>query len=326
MKTLTKALVLGFSFLFLVIGTLVVFIDYEFDRAIDTSGPVVVIIPKGSGLNDIAQVLNANGILQYSSVFIVAVKLLGLSRQLKAGEYSFPASVSPREVLNILSSGSTLIRQVTVPEGLTSSQIVVLLNNTESLVGSITEIPLEGTLLPETYNYSLGDSRERIIERMQQEMSSRLPALWLNRDKTIPINNIYEAIILASIIEKETSIKEERFLISRVFINRLQRNMRLQSDPTVVYGLPEKIASRPITRADLNNKTPHNTYRIMGLPKTPICNPGIASIEAALNPAKAKFIYFVASGGGYHAFSTTLSTHNKNVRKWRTLSNKKKAR
>jgi UPF0755 protein len=259
-------------------------------------------------------------------VFIVAVKLLGLSRQLKAGEYSFPTSVSPREVLNILSSGSTLIRQVTVPEGLTSSQIVVLLNNTESLVGSITEIPLEGTLLPETYNYSLGDSRERIIERMQQGMSSRLPALWLNRDKTIPINNIYEAIILASIIEKETSIKDERFLIARVFMNRLQRNMRLQSDPTVVYGLPKNVPSRPISRADLNTKTPHNTYQIMGLPKTPICNPGIASIEAALNPAKAKFIYFVASGGGYHAFSTTLSAHNKNVRKWRTLSNKKKAR
>jgi UPF0755 protein len=323
-RKLTKALVLGFILLFLAIGTITSFVYYEFDRAADASGSAIVLIPKGSGLNDIAQILNDNGILRYPSVFVVGVKLLGLAGQLKAGEYSFRRWASPREVLNILSSGSTLIRQITVPEGLTSSQIVVLLNNMETLAGSINDIPLEGTLLPETYNYSLGDSREQIIERMQQGMSSRLPALWLNRDKAIPIKNIYEAIILASIIEKETAIKEERFLISRVFINRLQRNMRLQSDPTVVYGLKKERLSRPITRAELNAKTPHNTYRIMGLPKTPICNPGIASIEAALNPAKAKFIYFVARGGGYHAFSANLSDHNKNVRKWRILSNKNK--
>jgi UPF0755 protein len=324
MKILTKASVLGFSLLFLVIGTLVVFFNNEFNRSANTSSSRVLIIPKGSGLNDIAQILNENGILRYSLVFVVGAKLLSLSRELKAGEYNFPPGVSAREILNTLSSGKTLIRRITVPEGLTSSQIVVLLNNTESLAGSITEIPREGSLLPETYNYSWGDSRAKVIERMQQGMSSRLPALWRNRDKTIPIKNISEAVILASIIEKETSIRKERFLIASVFINRLQRNMRLQSDPTVVYGLPKKMSSRLITRADLNTKTPHNTYRIMGLPKTPICNPGVASIEAALNPAKAKFFYFVASGNGQHAFSKTLSEHNKNVRKWRIFNNKKK--
>ena len=284
----------------------------------------LLIIPKGFGLSDIAKHLEKNGVIKNRYVLIFGAKLLGVSTELKAGEYAFPARVQPSKVLEFLSAGRTLIRQVTIPEGLTSAQIVRLLENEKTLSGFITKIPKEGSLFPETYNYSFGDTRATILARMKKKMDIKLREAWGRRDKAIPIKNVYEALTLASIIEKETAKREERFLIASVFTNRLSKKMRLQSDPTVTYGMSLNDLSRPISRADLKRETLHNTYVVRGLPKTPICNPGGASIEAALNPARTDFFYFVAKGSGFHSFSKTLVEHNKNVRKWRSMRRKLK--
>ena len=292
---------------------------FEFNSPGELKADRVLIIPKGSGLNSIASLLNNNEVIKSKYPFILAAKILGLSGRLKAGEYKFSKMVQPVSVLETLAAGRTMIRHVTIPEGLTSKEVVTLLKEKTGLSGTINSIPLEGTLLPETYYYSFGDSRLEILNRMQKQFKSKMKDLWGKRNLNIPLKTSYEAVILASIIEKETAVREERFLISSVFTNRLYRKMRLQSDPTVIYGVPDKEPNQPITRTDLRRKTAHNTYVIQGLPKTPICNPGIASIEAALHPATTDYFYFVAKGGGRHSFSKTLKEHNKNVQKWRKI-------
>ena len=291
----------------------------EFNRPAELQSDTVIIIPKGSGLSEIANLLTNNGVIESKYPFILGAKLLGLSGRLKAGEYEFSKMVKPVTVLETLAAGRTMIRHVTIPEGLTSKEVVTLLKEKTGLSGSINSIPLEGTLLPETYYYYFCESRLEILYRMQKQFKSKMKDLWGKRNLNIPLKTSYEAVVLASIIEKETAVREERFLISSVFTNRLYRKMRLQSDPTVTYGVPDKEPNQPITRTDLRRKTAHNTYVIQGLPKTPICNPGIASIEAALHPATTDYFYFVAKGGGRHSFSKTLKEHNKNVQKWRKI-------
>ena len=291
----------------------------EFNSRGELKADRVLIIPKGSGLNGIASLLNDNEVIKSKYPFILGAKILGLSGRLKAGEYKFSKMVQPVSVLKTLATGRTMIRHITIPEGLTSNEIVRLLKEKTGLSGSINSIPSEGTLLPETYYYSFGDSRLEILNRMQRQFTSKIKELWGKRNPNIPVKTSYEAVILASIIEKETAVREERFLIASVFTNRLYRKMRLQSDPTVIYGVKDKESNEPITRTDLRRKTSHNTYVIQGLPKTPICNPGIASIEAALHPATTDYFYFVAKGGGRHSFSKTLKEHNKNVKKWREI-------
>tara|TARA_E500000331_G_scaffold345065_1_gene382124 strand:- start:1062 stop:2039 length:978 start_codon:yes stop_codon:yes gene_type:complete len=292
---------------------------FEFNSPGELEADRVLIIPKGSGLNGIASLLNDNEVIKSKYPFILGAKILGLSGRLKAGEYKFSKMVQPVSVLKTLATGRTMIRYITIPEGLTSNEIVRLLKEKTGLSGTINSIPSEGTLLPETYYYSFGDSRLEILNRMQRQFTSKITELWGKRNPNIPVKTSHEAVILASIIEKETAVREERFLIASVFTNRLYRKMRLQSDPTVLYGVTDKEPNEPITRTDLRRKTSHNTYVIQGLPKTPICNPGIASIEAALHPATTGYFYFVAKGGGRHSFSKTLKEHNKNVKKWREI-------
>jgi UPF0755 protein len=319
-----RAVVFGLVVFSVAFSCLTYFAYSAFYHSGELKNARLVIIPKGFGLSDIAKYLEKNGIIKNRYVLILGAKFLRVSTQLKAGEYAFPARVPPSKILELLSAGRTLIRQVTIPEGLTSAQIVRLLENEKNLSGVIAKTPKEGSLFPETYNYSFGDTRVTILARMQKKMEINLREAWSKRDRTIPIKNVYDALKLASIIEKETAKREERFLIASVFANRLKKKMRLQSDPTVTYGRSRSDLSRPISRADLKRKTPHNTYIVRGLPKTPICNPGAASIEAALNPARTDFFYFVAKGSGLHSFSKTLVEHNKNVRKWRSMRQKLK--
>tara|TARA_B100001057_G_scaffold429616_1_gene455823 strand:- start:10926 stop:11828 length:903 start_codon:yes stop_codon:yes gene_type:complete len=294
----------------------------EFNRPVELQSDRVIIIPKGSGLNEIASLLSDNGVIKSKYPFILGAKIFGLSGRLKAGEYEFSKIVKPAAVLKTLIAGRTLVRHITIPEGLTSKEIIKLLKEETGLLGTINSTPPEGSLLPETYYYSFGDSRLEMVNRMKRQLSLKLRELWDKRNPNIPIKTSYEAVILASIIEKETAIREERFLIASVFTNRLYHKMRLQSDPTVIYGVRGKEADERITQTDLRRKTAHNTYIIKGLPKTPICNPGVASIEAALHPATTDYFYFVAKGGGRHSFSKSLKEHNINVKKWRKAQEK----
>src|SRR5690606_12136402 len=228
----------------------------------------------------------------------------------------------------ILSQGKAVLYRLSIPEGLTSQQIVARLKAEENLAGDITEVPPEGSLLPDTYRYSRGTARADIIERMRADQRRFIAAIWDKRQKDLPFQTIEQALVLASIVEKETGRADERERIAGVFVNRLRRGMRLQSDPTIIYGIAggQGTLGRPITRSDIDTPTAHNTYAITGLPPTPICNPGRAAIEATLNPAKTKDVYFVADGTGGHSFSETLKEHNAAVQVWRQIEREMRAR
>jgi UPF0755 protein len=226
-----------------------------------------------------------------------------------------------REAVALLTSGKTIVHRLTLPEGVMSAEAAALIAAAEPLVGEIGTIPPEGSLLPETYHFSRGDTRSDLIARMQAAQDEVLAELWPTRSDDLPFDTRREAVILASIVEKETGVAEERPLVASVFINRLRKEMRLQSDPTVVYGLTdgEGPLGRALTRADLEIATPYNTYLIDGLPPGPIANPGRASLAAVLSPAESEYLYFVADGSGGHAFAKTLTQHNRNVANWRKI-------
>jgi len=278
-----------------------------------------VVIPKGSGLDRITTTLVNAGIIADPMVFKIGVQLRKDAGKLRAGEFAFPAKTSPMEAAEILKNGKTVVRKVTFPEGLSSYQIVDILNRTEGLIGDVALVPGEGALLPETYHFSFGDDRAELLRRMSFKMQDALENLWRKRSSDLPFKRMEEATILASIVEKETGQHAERPLVAAVFINRLRRGMRLQSDPTVVYGLTEGKGplGRALTRQDWKIDSPFNTYRIKGLPPSPIANPGLASLQAVFNPAKTKDLYFVADGTGGHVFARTLREHNRNVANWR---------
>ena len=290
-----------------------------------------VVIQRGAGVNAIAQQLAEEGVLPDPWTLRVGVRLFGEGRSLKAGEYRFAARTSAQAVLDKLISGDVVQRQLTIPEGLTSAQVVDLLAGADGLIGEVAAPPPEGSLLPETYAFTLGDSREALIQRMRTGMEAALAELWAKRAPELPLKSAEEAVTLASIVEKETGVAAERPRVAAVFVNRLKRGMPLQSDPTVIYALTggkaaslangEGILGRRLTRADLDADHPYNTYRIPGLPPGPIANPGRASIAAVLNPPSTNDLYFVADGTGGHAFAATLDEHNRNVAKWRKLQN-----
>jgi UPF0755 protein len=292
---------------------------------VNRAGPLntdsAVVIPRGSGLEAISLALSDADVIDRPLLFVAMAKVTGANRGLKAGEYAFPAHVSIAEALRILQSGKTVVRRFTVPEGLTSSQIVTLLREEPALSGEIKDEPAEGSLLPETYHYSWGDSRTDLLKRMQAAMQTAIKTAWDKRSLSLPIDNPKRAMVLASIVEKETSVPQERARVAGVFINRLIANMRLQSDPTVVYALTQGTGSlgRPLNRADWKYESPYNTYLVDGLPPAPIANPGKASIEAVMNPEQHDFVYFVADGSGGHAFARTLAEHNRNVAHWRDV-------
>lgn len=277
-----------------------------------------IVIPSGTGLEGIATSLKRAGAIRHDFVFVIGARVARQARILKAGEYLIPASSSPRQVMEILASGKTVVRRLTIPEGLTAAEVMARLELAEGLTGTVAD-PDEGSLLPETYHFSYGDSRQDIVKRMQASMAETVARLWDMRATDLPVRTPEEAVILASIVERETGIPQERGLVAGVFVNRLKRGMRLQSDPTVAYGIAPGGLDRPLTRADLKEPTPYNTYVIKGLPPAPIANPGIDAIRAVMNPVATDYLYFVADGSGGHAFARTLAEHNRNVRKWRKI-------
>ncbi|MBI1261531.1 MAG: endolytic transglycosylase MltG [Rhizobiales bacterium] len=289
------------------------------------SGPAetdtVVWLPKGVGVTSIAKRLSEAGVIAHPLLFRVAVRLHGAEATLKAGEYEIPAHSSMAEIVSLLRTGKSLMHKLTAPEGLTSEQIVAIIAADPVLEGPTPDVPPEGSLLPETYNFTRGTTRAELLDRMAQAQKKLIAAHWSKRQEGLPIKTPQEAIILASIVEKETGIASERPRVAAVFINRLRKPMRLQSDPTIIYGLVggKGALGRPIRRSELDRQTPYNTYQIDGLPPTPICNPGAAAILAVLDPPDSKELYFVADGSGGHAFSETLAGHERNVKNWRQI-------
>jgi UPF0755 protein len=300
-----------------------------FWNAFNGNGPLAeektVVVPKGSGVAAIAELLAAEGVIEYPLVFKIGVQLFGKEQPLQAGEFLFPPSASPRGAMQVLIDGKSVLHRITIAEGLTSREIFAVLEATPLLEGSLPSLPPEGSLLPETYFFVRGDQRSAIVERMQANMQEKLAELWEKRDpKLANLANAEEAVILASIVEKETGVKAERARVAAVFHNRLRIGMPLQSDPTAIYGITQgkEALGRNLTYADLKAVNDYNTYVIQGLPPTPIANPGIEALHAVLNPITSKELYFVADGTGGHAFAETLDQHNKNVAKWRKLQKK----
>jgi peptidoglycan lytic transglycosylase G len=280
----------------------------------------LVNIPRGLGIRDIADLLQREGVIDQPYVFMGGVIVLKARGELKYGEYQFGKQASVAEVVDTITEGKVIQHGLTVPEGLTSEQIVARLLENDVLTGQIREIPREGTLLPETYKFTRGMTREQIVQRMQQAHRRVLQEVWERRMPDLPIKTPEQLVTLASIVEKETGRPEERTRVAAVFVNRLKGRMRLQSDPTIIYGLTGGKGSlgRPILRSEIDQPTPYNTYVVDGLPPGPIANPGRASLEAAANPARTKELYFVADGTGGHVFSDNYAEHQKNVARLRS--------
>lgn len=329
MNGLVTLLLLGV----LAAGALLYWGKREFEKPGPLTQEKIVVIPADSGLVRIADILESEGVIESPYdllghyVFIGGVRAYQQQGRLKAGEYAFPAGVSMRGVMNMLVSGKAIMHQITFPEGLTSQQIVDRLKQSEFLTGSIPTVPAEGTLLPETYSFTRGASRGQILEQMKSAHAKALDQIWARRDRGLPFSEPKELVTLASIVEKETGKADERPHVASVFLNRLERNMRLQSDPTIIYGLVGGAGTlgRPITRADIDKPTPYNTYHVNGLPPGPIANPGRAALEAVANPSSTKDLYFVADGTGGHIFAASLAEHNRNVAKWRKVERAKAA-
>jgi UPF0755 protein len=281
----------------------------------------LVNIPRGLGIRDIADLLQREGVIDQPYVLMGGVIVLKARGELKYGEYQFSRQASVADVVDTITEGKVIQHALTVPEGLTSEQIVARLLENDVLTGQIREIPREGTLLPETYKFTRGMTREQIIQRMQQAHRRVLQEVWERRMPDIPIKTPEQLVTLASIVEKETGRPEERTRVAAVFVNRLKGRMRLQSDPTIIYGLTGGKGSlgRPILRSEIDQPTPYNTYVVDGLPPGPIANPGRASLEAAANPARTKELYFVADGSGGHVFSDNYAEHQKNVARLRSI-------
>ncbi|WOH63327.1 endolytic transglycosylase MltG [Bradyrhizobium sp. BWA-3-5] len=300
---------------------------YYYGRQIlETPGPLqedkIVNIPTRAGKRDIADVLLREGVINVSPwAFIGGVFALKASSDLKPGEYSFQKNASLRDVIATIVEGKVVQHAVTIPEGLTSEQIVMRLIDNDIFAGSVREMPREGTLLPETYKFPRGTTREQVIHRLQQSQKRVLAEIWERRNPDVPVRSPEQLITLASIIEKETGRADERSRVAAVFTNRLKQRIKLQSDPTIIYGLVggKGTLGRPIKRSEITQPSPYNTYVIEGLPPGPIANPGRASLEAAANPARTRDLFFVADGTGGHAFTETYDAHQKNVAKLRAL-------
>ncbi len=309
-----------------------------FQNQAGSEGPhtsdIAFVVNRGEGLISVANRLEADGLIKDDRILRLKARMDGSESQIKAGSYIVPAFASPSDILEQLIEGAVIQYRITIPEGLTTAQILRRIKADENLTGEIPDRVIdEGSLLPDTYLFDEGTSRAQFIERMERAQDDLLEALWPERQPDIPVSTVYEAVILASVVEKETGIAEERGLIAGLFTNRLRRGIRLQSDPTIIYGVSQGEPlfnrngdRRPIYQSEIDRKTDWNTYQIDGLPKTPICNPGRDAIAAVLNPPETEYIFFVADGKGGHLFATTNAEHNRNVAAYRAYERDEIAR
>jgi UPF0755 protein len=324
-------LVCGFILFFLVLfGGSWAFVD----RWLNGPGPLeqakTVVVPRGAGRDRMAEIFVKEGVVAKPLAFKIAYLIDSTPRSIKAGEYEVPPHVSVTGLLEILQSGKTVQRRLTVPEGLSTAEIVELVRNAEALDGEISIPVSEGELLPETYFYSRGDTRNQVLERMREAMTKAVDEAWRGRANNLPLASKRDLVVLASMVEKETGQAAERARVAAVFVNRIRARMPMESDPTVIYGIAGgRPLGRELSRADLQRPTPYNTYARPGLPAGPIANPGRAALMAAARPQQTqgrREYYFVADGSGGHAFASTLVDHNRNVARWRELQRQRQDR
>ncbi|WP_404404360.1 endolytic transglycosylase MltG [Pelagibacterium halotolerans] len=279
------------------------------------------IVEPGNVLSTVAQRLEEQGLITNADLFNYGSRFISRGSNLKAGEFNIAARSSMLDIIRELTEGTPILHHVIVPEGFTSWQVVERVNADADLTGSIDVLPVEGSLLPGSYSYQRGDSRQSVIDAMALAMDEALAEVWANRDPDLPLASPEELLTLASIVEKETAVPEERPMIAGVFINRLDIGMRLQSDPTIIYGITrgQSTLGRGLRRSEIEAETPYNTYQIDGLPPGPIANPGIESLRAAANPEETDALYFVADGTGGHVFADSYAEHQANVAAWRAI-------
>ena len=309
----------------------------EVVRAGPSDVETTFIVEPGEPLGAIAARLEQKGLVRNDKIVRLHARFGGHETSLKAGEYAIPPRASISAILDLLESGKVIQYRVTVPEGRTTAQVLKIIEASPELTGDLPETPpAEGSLLPDTYLFSTGTTRIAMIERMQQAQTDLIDSLWDGRQDGLPFDTKEEAIILASVVEKETGLPAERPEIAGLFVNRLKKGMRLESDPTVIYGVSKgeplmrtvngRLVRRTLYRSELDRVTDWNTYQMDGLPKSPICNPGRDAIAAVLDPPETEYIFFVADGTGGHLFSTTLAEHNRNVRDYRAYEREEIAR
>jgi UPF0755 protein len=318
-----RRLTLGFLLL-LLIGLAAFFAEqWEFfaPGPLARAGRVTIVwIKPGERSAQIAQQLQRAGVVRNAALFRVGVQLRGKNAALKAGEYAIPSEASMADVMGILIGAKSIAHKLTAAEGLTSAMIFNIVQRDPVLVGNAGTMPPEGSLLPETYLFIRGTTRQQMLSRMARAQQRVISSLWVKRESDLPFTTPEQAVTLASIVEKETAIPEERRHIAAVFLNRLRLGMKLQSDPTIIYGLTKGYPlGRGIRESEIAAPTPYNTYVIVGLPPTPICNPGKDSLAAVLQPQESADLYFVANGSGGHVFTSSIAEHEKNVARWRQV-------
>ena len=277
------------------------------------------IVPKGATLTSVAEKLEDEGLVGSAGSFLVRAQIFGSSDPIQAGEFALPSGTTAANILDTLQHGQALRRFVTIPEGMPSVLVRERLLGEALLTGDV-PVPEEGSVLPESYDFERGEARAAVLARMQRAMTEALAEAWAGRGPDIAVSTPREALILASIVEKETGVPEERRMVAGLYSNRLRQGMMLQADPTIIYPITRgRPLGRRIRQSEIRAVNDYNTYAMVGLPKGPIANPGLASIEAVLNPARTQALYMVADGSGGHAFAATLAEHNANVEKWYRL-------
>lgn len=313
----------------LVLLLIAVVVFWQLKSAIYNDGPLnetkSIVVNKGASGYSVSLDLQVNGIIKSATLFRVMSKIYGLDKTLKAGEYEFYPKESLFEVMQKIGNGEIIYRKITLAEGLTTKQMLDIISAEEMLSGEINLKVKEGEMLPETYSFVRGDSKDSIIMRAKEAMNKTIDEIWNTRAVNLPLKNKHDFLVLASIVEKETGLPQERGLVASVFVNRLKKGMKLQTDPTVIYALTlgQKDLGRLLTKKDLAYDSPYNTYIRYGLPPTPICSPGIAALKATANPEVSNYLYFVASGQGGHNFSSSLKQHNDHVADYRKKLKKK---